>query len=93
MSHRALRSARPSSPWPSCHVPGLWLFRGSWGGVLLHPGRALYLIKPGTKVDGQESPEPESSAAWGALFSGHVGVAGFGGHVAYPIQSRYSPHP
>lgn len=42
---------RASPPWPSCHVPGLWLPRGSWGAVPPSPGQAPLSNQPGIKVD------------------------------------------
>ena len=81
-----LEKGQASPPQPSCHVLGLWLYRGSWGGVPIRPGRAPYLISLGIKVDTQESQESESSATPGAPFSGHTVATGFGGGW-WPIPS------
>lgn len=66
--------------WTSCHVPGLQLSCGSWGGVHLCLGRAPYLINPGTKVEGQESLEPDSSAAGCPVWE-RLSLEMAGGHV------------
>lgn len=57
------RSHRPEekpAPHPLAFLPCAWAVAVLW--VLFQSSGAPYLINPGTKVDGQESLEPESSA-------------------------------
>lgn len=70
----------PAEP-PTLHwgfLPRAWAVAVRWqlGWGAPSPGQGSLSNQPGTKVDGQESLEPESSATWAS--GGHRGVAGFG---------------
>lgn len=85
---------RPSLPL--AFLPCAWAVAVLWqlGRGPLCLGRAPYLINTGTKVDGQESLEPESSAAGVSCSPATVerlSLEMAGGHVAHFFQSLCLP--